>query len=139
MSYELRPFIGISDFNFGLTQSQIKKMGGEAALIEVDNIMGEVRERRLGMIFKYRKKKLSVINISKHVEIIFNGYSIFPECDPIKDLSKYDTPIEGKNGSILFRDLGICYSGFKKKIPEGKLLIVFSKEMLSFYDIYINA
>lgn len=139
MVYELKPYTGIGDFCFGATQVQIKKVGGKAALIEIDNIMNETRERRLGMIFTYEKKHLIRITVSKHVPVTFNGISIFPDCDPVEILSEHDKAIEGKNGSLLFRELGLCYGGFtRRKIPEGKLLTAFSKDMLPFYEIYIN-
>ena len=139
MTYELKPYIGISDFCFGATQAQIKKVGGEAALIEIDNIMKETRERRSGMIFGYEKRRLIRISVSKHVPITLNGNLIFPDCNPLEVLSAYDKAIEGSNATLLFKELGICLGGFtKERIPEGKLLIAFAKEMLPFYEGYID-
>ena len=40
---------------------------------------------------------------------------------------------------INFRTLGVCVGGFsKKKIPEGKLVIAYAKDKISFFDYYAS-
>lgn len=48
--------------------------------------------------------------------------------------------IKAKNNSYwLFPDIGICVVGLSgKKIPEGKLLVVFSKNRLPYYEIFLG-
>ena len=141
MSVILNPYKGINFYNndilFGMTQKDVKKILKEnAPKIEIDHIMEEIREYRLGMIFTFIEKKLSDITFSLHVDLHFEGINIFENEHVISELSKYDTPTsESKGGYINFYKLGISLGGFgKRKIPEKKLATAFSRERIKFYE-----
>ncbi len=132
--------IGEKEVSYGITQKEIKKVLGEAGRIEIDNIMDEVREYRLGMVFTFIENKLKDIAFSLHVELYYEDINIFESDNAILELSSYDTPTpESKGGYINFYKIGISLGGFgKKKIPEKKLACAFSKDRKSFYEILLK-
>ncbi len=132
--------IGEKEINYGITQKEIKKILGEAGRIEIDNIMDEIREYRLGMIFTFIEKKLKDITFSSHVELYYESVNIFESDNTILELSNYDTPTqESKGGYINFYKIGVSLGGFgKKKIPEKKLVCTFSKDRKNFYEILLK-
>jgi len=145
MSVIIQPLTGIindgKEIKFGITQKELKKILGEAPKIEIDNIMDEIREYRLGMIFTFIEKKLSDITFSLHVDdLCFESINIFQDESVISKLSQYDTPTqESKGGYINFYELGISLGGFgKRKIPEKKLVTVFPKERTRFYECFLK-
>ena len=142
----IRPYEGIIidsvDVNFGMSQKEIKRIfREEAPRIEIDNIMEEIREYRCGMIFTYTKKKLLMdITATLHVELYYKDIDIFNTESVIEKLSLLDTPTpEAKNGYINFYGLGISMGGFgKRKIPEKKIVTIFPKDRIKFYEITLR-
>lgn len=133
------PYVGVDDFTFGLSWDEIKFKLGEAPKIIIDNILGVVIEHRSACEFVYRDKKLVSVTFNKHTNPMVDNIEIY--VDGALDLlkTKYCNYIEG-NKYILFRDIGICIGGFsKKKIPEGKLVIAFSKEELPLYELFAES
>jgi hypothetical protein len=144
MKVTIEPYKGIlfgdKDLHFGISQKILKKELGEAAKIEIDNIMNEVREYRSGMVFTFIGKKLNDITVSRHVELYFENIRLFDNENVISELSNYDTPtLESKGGYMNFYKLGISLGGFgKRKIPEKRLVCIFPEERKKFYEIILR-
>lgn len=139
MKIEIKPFQGINEIKFDMTQEEIKKILGDAAKIEINNITRQTIEFRNGMQFKIIDHKLKDIIVSKHVELFYNDIDLFNSINTIELLSQFDEPIFGKNGYVNFYNLGLSLGGFgKKRIPEDKLVIIFAKDRIDFYKIYLE-
>lgn len=121
---------------FGMTRQSVEKaFGVEPAVIEIDNVMGEVRERRFGMIFTFEKNKLLYIEISLNVQLRYKNIDIFNALNTVELLSKYDTPTLNIGKYMNFYKLGIMLGGFgKRKIPEKKLVFVYPQKKKGFFE-----
>ena len=143
---KIRPYEGITigsvDVNFGMSQKEVKRiLKEEAPRIEIDNIMEEIREMRWGMIFTYTKKQLLMgIRATLNVELYYEDIDIFNTEGVIDKLSLFDSPTpEAQNGYINFYGLGISMGGFgKRKIPEKKLVSIFPKDRVRFYEFFLK-
>lgn len=147
MNYTIYPFEGINEIKFNMNQKDIKKLIGKADNIICDNIMGEIREERKGVVLVYIKSKLIDIHFENRFfhekennlfleEINFN-YSL----DVLRDLRnlKNSNPSKEKNGYINFYGLGICLAGFgKRKIPEGKIVYVYPRTRIESYKRFLE-
>lgn len=138
---ELRimPFKGIDGgdcfFELGKTQKQIIKQYGEASKILQNNILKMTTEYRSACELEYKNNKLVSIVCNKCTNPTLDGINIFDSENIIKLKEKYNF-IEGKY-YITFPSLGICIGGMsKKKIPEGKLAIIFSDSELSRFEFF---
>lgn len=133
----IKSYKSVGDFTFGKTQKEIIEQFGEASRIEIDNIIGRITEFRHAQEFIYDKQGndyiLNQVICSKDTTPIIENYDIFGL--GLEKLKEVDPDfVEGKH-YITFRTLGISLGGFgKKKIPEKRLLIAFSKEKLTFYE-----
>ena len=135
------PFKGIDSgnrfFQLGNTMEQIIAKYGKAAKVIEDNILKITSEYRDACILEYKNNKLVSIICSKHLNPIFDNLNLF-EPENIKKLKEEYDCIDGK-AYITFPALGISIGGMsKKRIPEGKVVIVFVKEEIDTYEFFAN-
>jgi hypothetical protein len=138
MIYEITPYVSANMFAFGKKQSEIKKLCGAPFTTKIDNIHGIVIESREGCELVYEEKKLAYVTLNKHVTPIVRGVEIFSEgaIDRLKGLDQ--DFLEGPQ-YVVFTSLGICVGDLgKKKIPEGKIVNVFAKEKLVFFEFFVT-
>lgn len=133
-TYTITPYEGVGDFIFYKTPSEIKRKCGEPHRVEINNILKNQSEYRDACRLVYKNKKLAYIALNKHTNPVINNIYIY-EAGSIEQLMSIDpNHLIGKT-YINFRTLGICVGGFcKKRIPEGKLVIAYSKENIEFFD-----
>jgi hypothetical protein len=136
----LKPFIGINNFTFNHNEEEISRLNGEPFKIEINNIMKQTKEFRKGTELIFINSILQDIYIKKTEPFFYQNINIFNDSDVVEQLSNFSRVVKGKRGTyFLFEDIGLCLGGFsKKKIPEGKLAIAFSKERTSFYKKFID-
>lgn len=133
----IKSYESVGDFTFGKTQKEIIEQFGEASKVEIDNIMGIITEFRNAQELIYDKIGnnyiLNQVICLKDTTPIIENYDIFSL--GLEKLKEIDPNfVEGKHYTT-FRTLGISLGGFgKKKIPEKRLLIAFSREKLDFFE-----
>ncbi|WP_157909195.1 CTP synthase [Capnocytophaga stomatis] len=133
----IKPYKSVGNFHFGKTQKEIITQFGEASKVEIDNIMQRITEFRNAQELIYDKKGndyiLNQVICLKDTTPMIENRDIFSL--GLEKLKEIDNDfVEGKQYTT-FRTLGICLGGFgKKKIPEKRLLIAFSREKLAFYE-----
>lgn len=137
----LDPFTSVNEYLFHKTFKDINRQFGKATKVIQDNVMEELYETRDGFEFTYIGNHLADVsttnNSSIHVLNVKREFDLASEISDLKDFSPY--LVSKKMHYILFPDLGICAGGYLgKKIPEGKILIFFSKERLEFYKTFID-
>lgn len=143
MIVNIKPRVGIICdevlIKYGMTRQSIQEAFGiEPAIVEIDNVMEEIRERRFGMVFTYEKGKLIHIEVSLNVKLMYKEIDIFGLSNSVELLSKYDIPTSNVGKYMNFYKLGIMLGGFgKRKIPEKKLAYLYpQKEKDFFVDMY---
>ncbi|GIZ14392.1 hypothetical protein [Capnocytophaga catalasegens] len=133
----IKSYESVGDFTFEKTQKEIIEQFGEASRVEIDNIMGRITEFRNAQELIYDKIGnnyiLNQVICLKDTTPIIENYDIFSL--GLEKLKEIDPNfVEGKHYTT-FRTLGISLGGFgKKKIPEKRLLIAFSREKLDFFE-----
>jgi len=139
MSYVILPFEGLSEITFGMTSKEVKKILGKPVLIEIDDIMEEIRETSSGMVLTYIEKRLSDIEISPSVEATVFDTDLFKHT-AINDLLKtHSKDFLEYREYVNFRDLGIITCGFNKhKTKNKKQVTIYSKDRVPFYDSFMN-
>ncbi|MDR2904778.1 MAG: hypothetical protein LBU73_02340 [Helicobacteraceae bacterium] len=140
----IQPLIGIIDDNreikFGISQNDLKAILGKPFRVIIDNILNQTKEIRSSSEFIFEKKKLVNIDFFPNVDLFINNINLFETENVIEKLSEFDFPTkEWKNGYINFYNLGISMGGFgKRKIPEKKVIRIFSKERIQFYEFFLK-
>lgn len=125
----------------------MKKIDGVASKIEINNIMMKVYEYRDASI------KLTFVE-DNFVEVWipqkpadnqiflvdFMELDLF-DVNTVEILkSKYEFEESKDKRKILFEELGLCLWGFgEKKTKEGKIVMAFAKNRLSWYKNFMNA
>lgn len=136
--YEIEPYVSVNRFVFGKKPAEIKKQCGAPFKVEIDNIMETLTELREACSLVYEDKKLAYVEINKHADPVVAGVSVYNE-GAIEQLKEVDPDYLVGSRYINFRTLGVCVGGFsKKKIPEGKLVIAYAKDKISFFDYYAS-
>lgn len=112
MIVNIKPRVGIICdevlIKYGMTRQGIQEaFGVEPAMIEIDNVMEEIREHRFGMVFTYEKEKLIYIEVSLNTKLIYKEVDIFGFSNSVELLSKYDVPTSNVGKYINFYKLGI--------------------------------
>lgn len=143
MIVNIKPRVGIICnevlIRYGMTRQSVHEaFGVEPAIVEIDNVMEEIREHRFGMVFIYEKEKLIHIEVSLNVKLMYKDIDIFGLYNSVELLSKYDIPTSNVGKYMNFYKLGIMLGGFgKRKIPEKKLAFLYpQKEKDFFMDMY---
>ncbi|WP_046215237.1 hypothetical protein [Paenibacillus wulumuqiensis] len=138
MQLIIEPYTGVNEYRFGMTPAQIKQIAGLPDDIVNDTIMKQIRETYGPLELIYTHKKLTECIYRKEAEIFHEGIDLFRDEEVVAKLSAYDEPVRGGSGYMLFRKLGICLGGFHgKKIPQDRLVIVFSLDRLEYYEEFI--
>ncbi len=139
MSYVILPFEGLGEIKFGMTSKEVKKLLGKPVLIEIDDIMEEIRETSSGMVLTYVEKHLCDIEISPSVEVMVFDTDVFKQT-AVNDLLKtHSNDFHEYREYVNFRDLGIITCGFTKhKTKNKKQVTIYSKDRVPFYDSFMN-
>lgn len=137
--FKVIPFNGVDlgncFFELGNTMKQITAKYGEAGKVVQDNILKITSEYRDACTLEYKNNKLVSIICSKHTNPMLDNLNLF-EAESIEKLKKEHDFIDGKS-YITFPSLGISIGGMsKKRIPEGKVVIVFAKEEIATYEFF---
>lgn len=147
----LIPFQGIDEIRFGMTQNELARVAGDADGVEVDDILEVTTERRgsteyefenasgtLETIYSFKPGRGQAIRQrlegAPYVPLFYDGLEIL---DPsgFATLVERERTVEGiGNVGVLFPDLGFLVVGFRKRVDEGKYVLSFSRDMLSFYE-----
>ena len=134
--YVIDPYVCVNGFFFGKTPSEIKRKCGIPYKAEIDNIMETLTELRDACSLVYENKRLAYVVLNKHTDPVVSGVSIY-EDGAIDKLMKLDPDHSIGKSYMNFRTLGVCVGGFgKKRIPEGKLVIAYSRDKVSSFDFY---
>ena len=139
--FQIIPFKGVDlgdiFFELGNTNEQIIAEFGEASEVVQDNLLNITTEYRFACELKYRADKLVAIICNKHTNPMLGGVNVFTAED-LEEIKQQNDFIEEKS-YITFPELGICIGGMsQKRIPEGKAVIVFSKEETKLTDFWQN-
>ncbi|WP_144084685.1 hypothetical protein [Advenella mimigardefordensis] len=140
MEYMIQSFEKVNEFKFGMTQEQVAQVSGPADEEYYDDYTKTMEETRADCILEYPDGgQLAAISILKKGKPVINGISVF-EKGGFEKLCALEEPVSGIGEAyLLFRKLGLCLGGYaKKRIPEGKILIVFSKDRAAFYETFID-
>lgn len=145
--FKIVPYIGYNNVKFSFDQEKVKEIEGIAPKIVIDNIMMEVYEHRNASVkLTYIDEKFVDIWIPQKPADNQVFISEEKELDLFTDgclsilKAKYDFKESKDKKRILFPQLGICLWGFgEKRTKEGKMVIAFSEDRLSWYQTFINA
>lgn len=142
--FTLKSYIGYNKVQFGLSQEEVKKIDGVAPKIVIDNILMEVYEHRNASItLTFEDDRLVSVMIPQKPadnQVYMDGLMKMDLFEPIMLeylKSRYSFKESKRGDCIIFEELGIYISGLGKKPKEGKVLIAFSKEKLSHYELFI--
>ncbi|MEO7426176.1 MAG: hypothetical protein ABI036_13395 [Fibrobacteria bacterium] len=136
-TWEFKPYRCVGPLKFGMTVDQVKAILGAPVSSKIANgNITEVREN-MKLVYDAPKGKLYCINLRAPTPIAFGGSLLFKEKDPIAFLSKLDKETKEGGGYVNFMGLGLLAGGFgKRRIPEGKLLMAYSKAKLKVYTYF---
>ena len=137
---EVFPYVGVNDYKFGKTPSEIEKECGAPQKREEDDILEMVIEDRDGMEFEYHKKGkkylLSAITIlQKNCKNIYlDGKNIFDSMSlGVSDLSS--NYLQGEK-YVFYGDVGVSVAGYSRKKPkEGPYVIAFNQASYSIFEL----
>jgi hypothetical protein len=134
-----------------MTVDQVAQAAGPADDERHDQIVGVTLERRGSSEFEYDDDTGTVHSIytfrpgrgrairrhlggAPYVPLVHDGIEILDD-DGFADLSARERTVEGRGGlGVLFPDLGLVVVGFRKRVPEGRYAIAFSREKLGWYE-----
>jgi hypothetical protein len=140
MDIYIHPYEGVNQYRFGMTRKEVEKLTGKPSQTEVNKIMQEVYEHRNGITLVFEENKLEAILIHKGLSAFLNEKNLMAiDNESVVSLLKsLDEQAQETKSHLLSLKFGICLGGFgKKRIPEGKLIIVFSENRKEFYEDYI--
>jgi len=146
MEYIFKPFKGINEINFGMSQRDVEVLEGETNNIKENSVYREIIETRNGVLYIYRNNKLIEIKFNESFDfdknsIIWNNIKVFNDLKTIEILSNIPETKHSEivRGVIVFHGIGACFSGFKKmKLIIEKELIFYSIERMRFYEIRVD-
>ena len=122
-------------FKLGNTMQQIIAEFGKAERVLQHNILGCTFETRGSCELQYKENRLVAVTCNQYTYPIFNGLNLF-ETESIEKLKNEHHFLEGKH-YLTFPSLGICIGGMsQKRIPEGKLALVFTRSETDIYEFY---
>ena len=122
-------------FKLGNTMQQIIVEFGKAERVLQHNILGSTFETRGSYELQYKENRLVAVTCNQYTYPIFNGLNLF-ETESIEKLKNEHHFLEGKH-YLTFPSLGICIGGMsQKRIPEGKLALVFTRSETDIYEFY---
>jgi hypothetical protein len=138
--FELEPFIGLGLVNFGMSVKEVSTILGKPYEQEDDDIMEEIRENRKNVEFIYTyddKKLLGELTFYKGSSLYFNGMDLMNTSGILEIMQKKYPDFEDIKGHCNFSKLGLLLCGFgKRKMPEGKYIMVYGKTRRSFFEGY---
>lgn len=136
-TWEFKPYRSVGPLKFGMTVAQVKAiLGAPKATKTTSNQITEMRGA-FKLIYDAPKGKLFSMNFQAPTPFAVGGNLLFEEKDPIALLSKLDKETKEGGGYVNFMGLGLLAGGFgKRRIPEGKLLIAYSKAKLKVYTYF---
>lgn len=138
MIYKITPYKSVNNFNFGETPSSVKKKNGAPYKSIKDNIQDIITEERAGCELVYEERRLSYITLNKNVTPMIGNIQLFSG-NAVAELKALDQDFLEGDQYIIFRNLGVCIGGLmKKKIPEGKIVNVFSKDKIEFFEFVVK-
>jgi len=146
MEYFFRPFEGVNNVKFGMTQSEVETITDKATEIIENPILNEINEIRNCVSYVYRNGKLIEFKFGEDFNynqnsIIFSGMVL---CNDLETIEKLSMNPENKisdivRGVVVFHGIGACFSGFKKmKLNIEKEICFYSKDRLRFYEIRVD-
>lgn len=142
MEIIINPLKGIffkeKEIVFGMTQQKVELLLGPPTSFHVNNLINQIHEPRNGAIFKYENNNLFSIEIpiNSGLKVLFKDIEILNDKEAVCKLSKFDTPTPDNGKYMNFYKLGILLGGFgKKRIPEKKIVIVFPKDKIEYYEM----
>lgn len=144
--FKIIPYIGYNDIKFHDSQEKVKQVDGLAQQIVIDNIMEEVYEHRQASVkLTFIEERLADVWIPQkpadNQVYICNSINMDIFDNQAFEILKvnYQWSESKDKNRILFPELGICLWGFgKKKTKEGKMVIAFSDERLSWYKTFLQ-
>lgn len=145
--FTIIPYVGFNNIKFNDSQKQVEEVDGAATRIVIDNIMEETYEHRKASIkLTFVEERLADVWIPQKPadnKVYLKedaDYDIFSDQIMERLKGKYEFTESKDKNRVLFPELGICLWGFgKKKTKEGKMVIAFSKERLSWYKTFLIA
>lgn len=145
------PFEGVDDVRFGMTPEQVAEVAGPPDGVEHDDYTDVTLERRGATEFEYddesgvlqsvcvfkpgRGKAIrEQLDGARYVPAFWDGIEVL-DSDGFATLFERERTVEGiGNVGVLFPDLGFLVVGFRKRVPEGRYVIVFARDMLTSYE-----
>jgi hypothetical protein len=141
--YVLEPFVGVGAVRFGMTRAQVAKALGAPGKVNDNDIVRKIDEIRDGVVFEYwydDKRTLGAMALPKQASITFEGLDIMKGADALAALKRADPTWKDHGQYLHFPALGVLLGGFgKRRIPEGKLVIVYGRSRASFYTGFATA
>ncbi len=136
----LEPFKGVRLVNFGMSQPEVNYILGKPDFQKNDDVMREILEKRANIEFCYKHRDnnhLSDLTFFKGSSLIFKNIDLMNTSGALELLQKEFPDFEDIKGHFNFSRLGVLLCGFgRKKIPEGKYIIVYGKTRISFFEGY---
>jgi|GEM_PF-6758136 len=146
MDYIVKPFEGINDIKFGMTQLEVELKVGKAESSKTI-LLNNIVEYRDDILFVYVENSLADIRFSdkfqyeKHNIVLDETKLINNEKTVDLLINKAGTlPSDIVKNCIVFHGIGVCFLGFKNaKMQTEKELRFYSKERARFYKIFLKA
>ena len=149
----IEPFDGLDDIRFGMTPHELEEQRGAPDAVRENRILKYTAERRGATEFFFRDGRLSEIAAYKpgrgkeirerlagasYEPIYIDGIEVLDKKGFQQLCARYRT-VEGIGGvSVLFPELGLFVTGFRKRVPEGVYAIVFSPDRLKYFEVRLD-
>lgn len=147
----IMPFDGVDGVRFGMSREQVAQVAGDAEDVRHKRILGLTLERRGASEFEFDDATGTLNSIymfkpgrgkgirerlsgASYVPVFYDGIETL-DTDGFAKLCEREQTKEGiGNVGVLFPELGFLVAGFRKRVPEGRYVLAFSREMLEFYE-----
>lgn len=141
--YTLEPFVGVGAARFGMTQAQVAQALGAPDSEKMKNARRVIEEARAGVSFEYwleDDRTLGAVCIPKQGSITYDGVDLMNGKDGVARLKAADATWKDHGQYMQFPELGVLLGGFgKRRIPEGKLIIVYARARARVYTLFVTA
>lgn len=139
MEYVIHSHEKVNGFSFGMTAEQVKNVAGDPEKEKHDRITERLIYTYGPCELTFQDNQLSWITLLSEAQPTLNGLNLFDKKDFDK-LCDQEMPVVGQEKTyLLFEKSGVLIGGYgKRKIPEGKLVMVFPPHKLAFFRIMLD-
>jgi hypothetical protein len=137
--YSIDPLRGVGPARFGMRAEEVAAVLGPPKKTKDDQITKYFHEWRGRVEFIYDKRKLVDVVFPRGTSVYYGDLEMYGAKNLVDILRGDSSDWEDAGQYINFSDLGICLGGFgKRRIPEGKLIMVYGRSRVKVFKQLIH-